>query len=121
MLLKQKTSPEVYISDFQIIVTREKRHYLKTKQITIYTHFFITIYRQTIAKTETLTLYSCVTIIDKLTGQNIACKQALQLGESREVTRKQHAKEDANTKRALATISNKFSFLPRKPQETAKR
>ena len=44
------------------------------------------IYRQTIAKTETLTLYSCVTIIDKLTGQNIACKQALQLGESREVT-----------------------------------
>ena len=57
-----------------------------------------TIYRQTIAKTETLTHYSCITIIDKLTGQNIACKQALQLGESRGVTREQHAKEDASTK-----------------------
>ena len=29
-------------------------------------------------------LYSCVTITDKLTGQNIGCKQALQLEESRE-------------------------------------
>ena len=107
----------VYISDFQIIVTREKRHYLKTKQKQIAKHHLQT----TIAKTETLTLYSCVTIIDKLTGQNIACKQALQLGESREVTRKQHAKEDASTKRALATLLNKFSFPSRKPQETAKR
>ena len=73
----------------------------------------------TIAKKETLTLYSCVPIIDKLTGQSIACKQALQLGESREVTRKQHAKEDASTKRALATISNKFHVHPgnrRKPK-----
>ena len=75
----------------------------------------------TISKKETLTLYSCITIIDKLTGQNIACKQALQLEESREVTQKQHAKEDASTKRALATTSNKFSFPSWKPQETGKR
>ena len=75
----------------------------------------------TISKKETLTLYSCITIIDKLTGQNIACKQALQLGKSREVTQKQHAKEDASKKKALATLSNKFSFPPRKQQKTAKR
>ena len=59
-----------------------------------------TIYRGTIAKTETWMYYSCVTIIDKLTGQNIACKQALQLGESREVTGEKYTKEDASTKRA---------------------
>ena len=38
MLLKQKTSPVVNVSDFQIIVTREKRHYLKTKQKQIAKH-----------------------------------------------------------------------------------
>ena len=41
-----------------------------------------------------------ITYIEKLTGQNIARKQALQLGESQEVMREQHAKEDASTKGA---------------------
>ena len=33
-----KTSPVLYISDFQIIVTLEKQHYLKTKQNQIAEH-----------------------------------------------------------------------------------
>ena len=33
-----KTSPVVYISDFQIIFTREKQHYLKTEQKQIGEH-----------------------------------------------------------------------------------
>ena len=78
-----------------------------------------TIYRQTIAKTD-----SCGTIIDKLTRQNIARKQALQLGESRDVTREQHAKEDASRKGAkerdnLQRSQLNFHFHPgnsRKPQ-----
>ena len=53
----------VYISDFQIIVTWEKQHYLKTKQKQIAEHHL----QKTIAKTETLKLYSCVTIIDNWT------------------------------------------------------
>ena len=51
----------------------------------------------------------------------VACEQALHyLGESREVTREQHAKGDASVrggekKGELATISHKFSFPPRRP------
>ena len=108
-----------YISDFQVIVIREKRQYLKTNN-----KLLNTIYRQTIAKTETLAYYSCVTIIDQLTGQKIACKQALQMGESRGVTREKHAKEDASTKGAkerdsLQQSQINFHFHPgnhRKPQ-----
>ena len=54
-----------YISDYQVIVIWEKRQYLKKKKGKLLN----TIYRQTIANTKTLTYYSCVTIIDKLTGQ----------------------------------------------------
>ena len=46
-----KTSPVAYISDFQIIVIREKRQYLKTKQNK--NKLLNTVYRQAIAKTET--------------------------------------------------------------------
>ena len=49
-----------YISDFQIIVIWEKRQYLKQNK----NKLLNTIYRQATAKTETLTYYSCVTIIE---------------------------------------------------------
>ena len=44
--------------------------------------------------------YSCVANIDKLTGQNIGCEQALHLGELQE----QHAKGDTIAKGVIVKV-----------------